>query len=307
MNHLKTTRSAQSGFTLLEILIAMALTTVLLGSIYGSLDLYWRSQDTGREEMQRSQLARAILKQIAQDLRSVVFMPPDEEEAESADEDADAEDPDAETTSEPIQVDSTTAMAVNDLAFYGDTQTLILQVSRPARDMNYAVSIAEAGAGNRVSDLQKVSYFLADPQAGGLQAEVASRYAAEAAAMLSYTESRAAAGSIQGLARLEQDKFLVDMADDSGDLTSLAAMTQLMASEVSYLQFAYLDGQDVYETWDTETYGRLPAAVEIVIGFREEAKGSLETLAGYGAVPVKTYRLVVALPTAQPYVVEEDI
>ena len=80
MNHLKTKRSAPSGFTLLEIMISMALTTVLLGSIYGALDLYWRSQDTGREEMQRSQLARAILKQIAQDLRSVVFVPPEEEE-----------------------------------------------------------------------------------------------------------------------------------------------------------------------------------------------------------------------------------
>ena len=198
-------------------------------------------------------------------------------------------------------------MAVNDLAFYGDTQTLIIQVSRPARNLNYAVSINEAGPASRVSDLQKVSYFLADPNMGGLQAEVASRAEAEAALTLSYAESRATAGSVQGLARLQQDKFLVDVADDSGDLNSLADMTQLMAPEVNYLQFAYLDGQDVYETWDTETYGRLPAAVEIVIGFREEANATPDALAGYGSAPVFTYRLVVALPTAQPYVIEEEL
>ena len=300
-----TSRSAHAGFTLLEILIAMALTTVLLGSIYGSLDLYWRTQDTGRAEMQRSQLARAILKQIAQDLRSVVFIPPEPETEDSED----TEESDEESTeSVPLEVDSTTAMAVNDLAFYGDTQTLIIQISRPTRNLNYALSITTAGPESRVSDLQKVSYFLADPDAGGLQAEVASRAEAQAALTLSYDESRLNVGSIQGLARLQQDKFLVDVADDQGDLSGLADMTQLMAPEVNYLQFSYLDGQDVYETWDTETYGRLPAAVEIVIGFREEQDAtSNNPLAGYGGNPVYTYRLVVALPTSQPYVIEEEL
>ncbi|HVJ87122.1 MAG TPA: prepilin-type N-terminal cleavage/methylation domain-containing protein, partial [Caulifigura sp.] len=65
-----------SGFTLVEVLVALSLSTVLLTSVYASLSLYWRISSAGQAQVEQAQLTRAIFRQMEIDLGSLVFTPP---------------------------------------------------------------------------------------------------------------------------------------------------------------------------------------------------------------------------------------
>jgi type II secretory pathway pseudopilin PulG len=68
----------RAGWTLLELILALALTTLLLSGIYGALHLYYRGVTTTRTNVERDQLARTVLRRVSDDLRSAVrYMPAD--------------------------------------------------------------------------------------------------------------------------------------------------------------------------------------------------------------------------------------
>ena len=93
--------TGSSGFTLIEVLIALALTVVLLSAVYGALDLYFAYSTAGRNEIAATQLRRALCRRIARDLESVVMQFPEKETAQgqAADEGTSALSSSAESTS----------------------------------------------------------------------------------------------------------------------------------------------------------------------------------------------------------------
>jgi len=74
--HWKTRRAAspgpRGGFTLLEMLLATALTTVMLLALWSLLNLYMRLFTRVPAAVEQSQLVRAVVDQIAHDLRCVI-------------------------------------------------------------------------------------------------------------------------------------------------------------------------------------------------------------------------------------------
>src|SRR5690606_39947703 len=109
--------------------------------------------------------------------------------------------------------------------------------------------------------VQSVSWFLAEANASGLQGAVGNLVAG--GNIYASTESGA-----QGLVRLAGDRFLLDQADTSLDMQTMAQYAELVAPEVNYLGFRYFDGLQWVDTWDSSLLGGLPRAVEITIGFR---------------------------------------
>ncbi|QDU26150.1 hypothetical protein ETAA8_12240 [Anatilimnocola aggregata] len=66
------------GVTLLELILALSLTTIVMGLIAMAIDLNFRMYDTRRTHVEETQLARSILRHIADDIRAAVqHMPPD--------------------------------------------------------------------------------------------------------------------------------------------------------------------------------------------------------------------------------------
>jgi hypothetical protein len=61
-----------SAFTLLEVILALGLSTLVLMLLGMAINLHLRLLDSGRTKVEEAQLARAILRIIAQDLRSAV-------------------------------------------------------------------------------------------------------------------------------------------------------------------------------------------------------------------------------------------
>ena len=70
-----------AGFTLIEVLVAVAMALLLLTAVYSAIDMHWRFESSGQLELQRGQVARAVYGRLSIDIRSVQFVAPDPEEA----------------------------------------------------------------------------------------------------------------------------------------------------------------------------------------------------------------------------------
>ncbi|MEO8497778.1 MAG: hypothetical protein ABI614_22150, partial [Planctomycetota bacterium] len=66
-------KAVRRGFTLLELMLSLGLTIIILLAISMSIDLHLRSFDSRRKQLEESQLAHAILKLIADDIRNTVL------------------------------------------------------------------------------------------------------------------------------------------------------------------------------------------------------------------------------------------
>ncbi|KAA0134502.1 prepilin-type N-terminal cleavage/methylation domain-containing protein [Gimesia chilikensis] len=283
------------GFTLLEVILAIGLTSLLLAAIYSALDLYWKYTTLGHRQVEQAQIARAVFQKISHDLHCVTYRLETAEAETEGTGSADSETEEAETVE--IQVTSTDdAYTSGNIGVYGDSQSLVLHTSRPARQPLLLSSNSGATSAQNVrSDLLSVSYFLAVAGAGGLQGAAGDQF----------RNTSGGGEDVQGVARLEGDRLSMSMADQAADLEQMASQSELLAPEISSLQFQYFDGTDWLELWDSTEYGTVPQAIRVTIGFRSDLQQtSLESvnekINGYN----NTYSMVIALPLARPAVLQ---
>lgn len=275
-------RRVRSGFTLVELVLALGLMTILLAALYGTLDLYQRLTTAGRSDVERAQLARAVLQRIRVDLQSVVFRAAETSTATEGQQEGET-DPEA---------DPAITGELASLGLVGGPQDLLVYVSRPGRVWTAQPAFPSETGAVPQSDLRAVSWFLAVANGQGLAGAVGNL--ATGGSTLISRESGA-----QGLARLESPPGMVEQADAANNAAEFAEMSELLAPEVRYLQFNYFDGTTWSTSWDSQLLGSLPSAVEIVIGFSPAESEQLDDASRgmLGAEPIgEVYRLVVALP-----------
>lgn len=303
-------RPLRSGLSLIEVMVSLALSAVLLTSVYSAITMYFHYSTSGQDEIEKNQLARVLLQRIETDLRSIVYRP--EDKSTTATDDSDAQSgANSQTsgtggTSTGSTTDTSTAETVtvkdpsdaftgSSSGLFGNTQTIVLHVSRPRLDLVSAPQLNNQMVGSRTSDLKTVSYFVAGSSAGGLQAMAAAQFA---------TQTQNGSGRSQGLARMEGDRLALQLADKSGNMASMLGQTQLLAPEVIRANFRYWDGSTWAIQWDSATYGGLPRAVEVTLEldfnaiqpFQSRFKKQKKQEA------TRTYRSVIALPISKPII-----
>lgn len=321
------------GFTLLEIVLALGLASLLLAALYTALQMHWSSSALGQVEMERSQVARALFRRIETDLRSVVFR----DAALTSSTDSGSSSSSSSTTSgttspsgsstDPSSSTSggsgtlsgssgstgststgssggstssssttTENYSTQKTGLFGDSQSIIVHVSLPGRATNLGTAASGdangASAGYVSSDMQSVAYFLA-----GSSSTLAQQLSGSLTSPL---------GQAGGLARLQGDRMAMQAADESGDLSSMAAGVKLLAPEVASISFEYFDGVSWTTTWDSGISNSIPNAVRITIDFSPPV-----ATGGWYARPVSAstdrFQHTVALPLAQPYVSEDSL
>jgi hypothetical protein len=192
---------------------------------------------------------------------------------------------------------------------YGNRYELRVDVSRLPRPDQYVVSLAAAGDGptDIPSEVKTVAYYLhtsASQQRSTVLADTA--LPADMASSSPNEPPR-------GLIRRAQSRIVTQWAAENGNLDTLRRNTELLAAEVTHLEFRYFDGTQWLDEWDTEEEGGLPVAVHIEIwvappdeiAAREEidtasrfrADAREEELANVYGQP---YSLIVDLPVAEP-------
>jgi type II secretory pathway pseudopilin PulG len=290
----------RSAFTLLELLLALSLTIMLLTAVYSALELHWRFSTLGQAEVERAQIARAVLTKMSADIRSTMFSASTDAYTEDYDSDDDTDD-DTEANSIPLDdpedlyedmdpdvTDPADAYAGSSVGVFGDAVSLVLHIRRPYRQV--------AGADEDVlnphsqSDQKSVSYFLA-----GGEGSLASMVAGQFQIKNDYEDG------IDGLGRMSGDRFTLALADQQGDLVQLASQTKLIAEEINSLDFEYHDGTEWLKEWDSDLQERVPNAIGVTIGFREPNHPEGSILYHQPSESTDTYRIVVPMVVSQPF------
>lgn len=272
--------------SLLEVVLASGLCVLLMLAVYSAMDQAYRLSSTGKDDLQRMQLARAILRRMELDVRSVTYAPTVEAaDADSAlfevDPEPDPEDPDPEEPVPEVTVLSPIdQLLAGSVGLIGTATRLELHVSRPRRELSFGPLVDDASVTTRVSDLRSVIY---DFQGSG-----------------SSTLVDADGQPLIGLIRTEGDRMAVLDVEAAGGAGEIMTLPQALAPEANSVLFRYFDGTTWYEEWDTPTLGMLPRAIEVSIQFEPTSAAMLGGTAAAVAAGTTQFRFVIALPTADP-------
>ena len=302
----------RSGYTLFELMIAVGLTTLLMAALYQAMDIYFNLQLDSHEEITRQQVARSILRQMTRDIQSVVFSKqdvlPEEEEPEVMDllstgistgtgssTGSSSAELDGNSYGEST-VDPETLSTTYTSGLVGTSTDLQLFISRPDRNLAYVSSQELTSPEQRTGDLLLVRYLMASKTGGGLSSQIA---------------DREAPGNIDGpigLARVQGDLYGLSTAVETAEEMPQLNAAKLLAREVANVTFRYYDGAQWLDEWDSTARNELPKSIEIILTIRDEQPASaafaFDEEPNPLALPQTTHRMVVPLPTAEPFVME---
>ena len=259
-----------SGFTLLEIMLTLALIVVVLGLLGMAVDVHLRVVDASRNEVEETQLARLVLQRMADDLRSAI--------------------PFVQSSSSGGASSSGSSQDATQQTFLlggisGNSRELLVNISRlpllpPSGAMaSDGVMLYPIGL---PSDVRTITYRVVKPGEAGL------------------SDATGARDQRCGLVRGEWERAAYAWAIQQGQTDEISRAQKVLAPEVEIIEFTYLDGSTTYQEWDSLQQGKLPTAVRIAIAIRRprwkaqrpSATGTTEES------PSTVYETLVYLPNA---------
>ncbi|MBL8852430.1 MAG: hypothetical protein JNK57_00535 [Planctomycetaceae bacterium] len=283
-------RVQRVGFTLVEVMLSLALCIVITGLLAAASQMYLMNIQVERNELTRSRAARAVLQVMAFDLRAAVQYKPVDETAldESI---ADAEEALAATQGEEGQAEEEPAeeeeeQVVEQPGLAGGPNSISFDISRlPRRDQFAPVVDGKTGRVVSIpSEILNIQYMV-----GAVEEDTNSGNA-----------TQPDSGPRIGLLRMEFDRAAKRFADQGGGPVS---GFEMMAEEVKGLAFRYYDGDQWYSEWDSNEMRTLPVAIEITLQVDPRTAEVVQQQARTGdldaAFAMQEYRTVVHLPVAE--------
>jgi hypothetical protein len=315
-------------------MLALGLTTVILLAISMAVDLHLRSFDARRKQLEESQLARAILTIIADDIRNTVLeyeqdlsgleamLPTALAGATVSDIGSEAL---GEVPSEDPSLAAEATTASQDLAsavtlptkpgIYGNQYQLQLDISRLPRFDEYQALLAAKnttlGATDIPSDVKTVTYYVLS----GAVPTSASGMTATNQDILTSTDPAVVQ---RGLVRRQLDRAVSQYAVANGLMLGTDTVGEVVAAEVASIEFQYFDGSEWRYEWDTEVEGTLPVAIQIIMLLEAPSTKSLtnqslatnqlqsDSSTELDPSALHYYRLLVPVATGQAAEAEED-
>jgi subtilisin family serine protease len=323
----KRSLSSRSAMSLLEMLLALSLTVVMLSLIGQALYFHLYTFQSRRDGVEQSQIARALLQHMANDLRSAVSG----EALDTKGLDAISLDPTQLAQSAGVNLPSGALSAASSseteganaetaeeetagftVGFYGDLTSLQFDITRLPRLDEYDPQFAQDGSGaiTRIpADVRTVSYALEGEM-------TASRVSLPAEQRLNLTDIQPTNVTLEprGLLRTEQEVALAGSALLTNSLSEdETSHDERLADDITRLQFLYFDGYEWWPEWNSDDRGGLPLAVEIIVGMAnastrsDSSSGAIQSSFEANASSSETlYRLVVKIPVAVPLPYEEE-
>lgn len=234
----------RSAYTLLEVLLALAIAALLMGALYVGVEVQMRYAQAGRERVDESTLARRLLRRIGADVASALT--PIRSSSSGASDSVGA--PTNPGMDEP-PVATISAVMPFSRGVQGDADVLVLYQSKVPDE---AQNLAEGETPTTgVSDIHRVAYWLVGD--GGLARQEVARVTAD-----------------------DESTQVPPDVSNPGDY--------IIAPTIVQLKFEYFDGTSWTATWDGATAGDdgatpigPPRAVAITLGVKSESDGRVRT------------------------------
>ena len=319
-------RQAMRAFTLLEVLLTLAMSVVLMGLIGTAFQFYAVDMNVRNMDIRQTQLAAAVMQMIEDDLRATLHSEPadmsgleellssslggEEEGGQRSSGGESEEDLSAAGISmaeEPIEeiettnLDLTSGVAVLQTpGLIGNQYQIQLDLSRLPRLEEY-VQMMDANTATLQdvpSDLKTVAYYV--------QSEDSTAGVMDSLAELDPDATDLMSG---GLVRRSLDRAATVEAATMGNISTLNQTGDLLAPEVKSIEFSYWDGLMWQLEWSSDEFGELPLAVQVRIYMIDPALAATEgsnTLSSLGPDSMRAFSHIVRLPMAVAIETEEE-
>ena len=274
-------RSRRAAFTLLEMVLAMAIGVLLMLGLYFALDIFFKVTDSGRTNIDQAQVTRAVCAQITADITNHLPVLPNPTSGSSSSSSSSSSGTGSTSTGSTsgamASATTTSGPFPYNLGVQGGTDYCSIYIGRVPRS-NFQVDTANSNTSNSQntqptdSDLRRIDYWFVSGDADN-----------------------------SGLAR--QEVVMVTNQDDINNMPPGIAdeANYIIAKEVLAVTFEYFDGTTWQSTWDGTAVGSdgvtpvgPPLAIAITISV---ARSDVKTT-DVSDPTVLTTRHVVHIPTA---------
>jgi prepilin-type N-terminal cleavage/methylation domain-containing protein len=322
------TIAAREGFTLLELLLTLALAVVLIGLVGGAMRFYAVDMNVRDMDIRQTQLAAAVMQMIENDLRATLHGEPidtsgleallaataanvsgggggaqpagSEEDLSAAGIDSEIDDGDAMIEqASTADLEAGTAV-LQSPGLIGNQYQIQIDLSRLPRLEEYMAFLDQSVANidDVPSDLKTVSYFVQPAGVvGGIQDPLSQIDAATGEQNALQQES------VGGLVRRSLDRAATVYAASSGGAAMLNQTGELLAPEISGIEFGYWDGVTWQLEWSSDEFGELPLAVQVRLYMADPQTAITGEITDTSST--RTFMHVVRLPMARPIEEEE--
>jgi len=307
------------AFTLIEVLLVLALMTTIILLVSMALDIHLRQMVINRTEVEEAQLARIILENIARDIRSVVV--PLREETLEVDTTALSSIMGLESSGDILPGLTSAGTGTSEEGeeeeqyiygvipgIYGSLDWIQIDTAKLPRGEMYGSRQIRRGssfAADRLSASKTVLYYLG--QDTGQMPPNDPRYQPEKL-IGSIGRSLDLRALRYGLFRRQLDRQATQYAIQEGLEMEYEQDDEPLAPEVEWIEFCYFDPTieqmgkmgDWVEEWDMDDRQMLPLAVQITVAIRrpDVGRGLLSFgSAGANKEPV-IYSLIVPIPVS---------
>lgn len=310
-NTTRQSTSRSSGFTLLEVILALSLTGVVLMLLMTTIELFLTRVDSSRTQVEASQLARTLLAQIADDLRAARYYAPTSKDSAASDDSSDSDSSESDSSEDETEdnVDETPTTAKQSLTvlgIYGTDSELRIDRAAAWRWERLTREVDDSYSTAADEMPQTVRYFLSkgDP----LDTDELAKEG------LGEEKEENTLGGYSGLSCQRMATAVWTTQPES--VTRSATKdppdgAELIAPEVVDIEFAYYDSEKkkLVDEWNSAEKGGLPRAVEITLklaaGPRSLDKEAEQTEPIEGSKPQRVkektleYKLFVRLPNVE--------
>ncbi len=315
-------RCPSAGITLLEVLLTLSLAVVLIGLVGGALKFYAIDMNVRDLEVRQTHLAAVVMQMIEDDLRATLHTEPvdttglegllattasnvtggaaggpSDEDMSAAGIDSETDETEDETlATDSASVDLQTGAAVLEIpGLIGNQYQIQIDISRLPRLEEY-IQVLDSDTANIddvPSDIKTVSYFVQPAGvAGGVEDS------------LREVEDGTTGEEMGGLVRRSLDRAATIYSTTNSGSSILNQTGELLAPEVTGIEFAYWDGLIWQTEWSSDVYGELPLAVQVRLHMvQPTADASADPT---DAENIRTFMHVIRLPMARPIEEEEE-
>ncbi len=311
-------RRGRAAFTLIEVILAVGLSTLLILCIASAIDLYRRMTTAATDDMSETRLVRAVFAKLEVDLRDVVPPQPiaatatttagsssSSSSSGSSSGSKSGSSSGSSSSSSSSSSSTQSAQGTDPLQYvysrsvfglYGDASSLVLNTLTPhplpltaqqqtgAQSSSQTSSAGPSQIAGVHGDMKVVAYFVL----GGPQSPI---LAAGGSGQMTPDGKEITAG----LARVEGERTAIGYAIETGSTSSLRA--RVVAPEIESIGFRYFDGTTWQTSWSGATLQSLPQAVEITISVGKNDPYNARTQASQDQAS-RSYRHVVAITSS---------
>ena len=307
------------ALTLIEVLLALLLMSVVMLMIGFAIDSNMRLLDSARTEVEETQLARALLEKIARDVRSVVVAKKEENLAVDTSifdsmwdsygidpsllsglDDFSSTSGETESVPDWEEVPESGVVVGTMPGIYGSAGWIQIDTGRLPRGETYKTNIVLAEGtilGDRSSPTKTAFYYLGK-DTGMLSAAESTEERISSSLGLPLDRF----GVQYGLYRRLRDRYVCKYAEENALDYEYEQYDEALAPEVEGIEFWYYDteNEEWIDYWDMDEIGCLPAAVRVIIHIRKKFVPRSAVFGMFGnsqeEIRVLTYSTVIPMP-----------